>query len=67
MNTTGDIFTAVENLDKLALKEADVELEAVTLPYLDEEEMMIVLLSLLVGGVLSEECLTYLFEVTERM
>ena len=67
MNATGDIFTAVENLDKLALKEADVELEAVTLPYLDEEEVMMILLSLLVEGVLSEECLSYLFEVAERM
>jgi len=31
----GYIFIAVENLDKLALKVADIGLEAITLPYLN--------------------------------
>ena len=62
----GYIFTTVGNLGKPFLKVADVELEPVTLSHLDEEEVMIIFLGLLVGGVLGEERLDYLLETVER-
>jgi len=34
--------------------------------HLDEDEMVVVLLGLLAGDVLSEECLGYLLEIMER-
>ena len=60
------IFTAVGNLGKLALKVADVGLEAVTLPHFNGEKVVIILLGLSVGSVLSED-LSYLLEVAKRM
>ena len=62
-----DIFTAVRDLGKLALEEANVRLEAVTLPHFDGEEMMVVLLSLLARGILSEKRFAYLLKVAERV
>ena len=47
------IFTTVENIGKLALKVVDVGFEVVTLSYFDREEVVVVLLGLLMGGVLS--------------
>ena len=41
-----DIFTAIRDLGELALEQADVRLEAVTLPHLKGEEVMVVLLDL---------------------
>jgi len=61
------IFTAVEYFDKLVLEVADVRLEAVTLPYLDREEVVVVLLSLPARSILSDERLGYLLEILERM
>ena len=49
-----NIFITVRDLDELTLKEADVRLEVVTLPYFEREEVMVVLLGLLARGVLSE-------------
>jgi len=49
------------------LEVADVRLEAVTLPYLDREEVVVVLLSLPARSILSDERLGYLLEVLERM
>ena len=39
-----DVFIAVGDLGELTLKEVDVRLEAVTLPHLDGEEVIVVLL-----------------------
>jgi len=50
------ILTAVGNFGQLALKVADVGLEAVTLPYFDREKVVVVLLGLPARGILSEEC-----------
>ena len=60
-----DIFTAVENFSQLALKVDDVGLEAITLPHFDGEKVVVILLDLLTGGILSEECLSYLFKIAE--
>ena len=51
-----DVLTTVGDLDQLALEVADVRFEAITLPHLDGEEVMIVFLGLLAGCVLGEEC-----------
>jgi len=67
MNARADIFTAVKDLSELALEEADARLEAVILPHLDGEEVMIVLLGLQARGVLSEERFGYLIEIAKRM
>ena len=62
-----DIFISVRNFGHLALEVANVGLGAVTLPHFDREEVIVVLLGLLAGGILSEEHLIYLLEVAERM
>ena len=49
----------------MALKEADVRLEAVILPYLDREKVMIVLLGLMARGLLSEKRFGYFLKVAE--
>ena len=61
-----DNFVTVRDLGELALEEADVRLEIVTLPHLDGEEVMIVLLDLLLRDKLSEEHFGYLLEVAQR-
>ena len=48
------------------MKEADVGFEAITLPYLDREAMMVVLIGLLARGILSEKCFGYLLKFMER-
>ena len=45
MYASADILITVGDLDRLALKVADVGFEAVALPHLDGEEMMVVLLA----------------------
>ena len=60
------IFIAVEKFGKLTMKVADVGLEAIIMPHLNGEEVMVILLGLLAGEVLSEEHLGYLLEVAER-
>ena len=50
-----DLFTAIRDFDKWALKEVDVRFEAVSLPHLDREEMMVILLGLLARGVLCKK------------
>ena len=42
-----DLFTAIRDFGKLALKDVDVRFETVSLPHLDEEEVMVILLGLL--------------------
>ena len=54
------ILITVGNFGKLALKVADVRLETVTLPHLDGEEVIVVLLGLPTRSVLSEESVTSL-------
>jgi len=49
-----DIFTAIWDLGQLALEVADVRFEAVALPHLDGEKMMVVPLSFLMRCVLGE-------------
>jgi len=66
MNARADIFTAVKDLSELALEEADARLEAVILPHLDREEVMVILLGILVRGVLSEKRFSYLFKVAKK-
>jgi len=51
---------------ELALKEADVKLENVTLLHLDGEEVVAIPLGFLARSVLSEERFNYLLEVVER-
>ena len=58
-----NVLTAVGDFDELALKEADVGLEDITLPHLNGEEMMDIFLGLLVRGILSEKHLGYLLEI----
>ena len=60
------IFNAVGNLDELVLEVANVELEVIILSHFDGEEVVVILLNLLAGGVLGEECLSYLLETLER-
>ena len=60
------VLTAVGNFGEMALEEASVGFEAITLPHFDKEEVLVVLLSLLTRGVLSEEYFNYLFEVVEK-
>jgi len=60
-----DILTAVGYLDQLALEVADVRFEAVALPHLDDENM-VVPFSFPARYVLGEECFRHL-EVAERM
>jgi len=62
-----DILTAVENFGHLDLEVAGVGLEIVTLPHFDGEEVVIVLFGFSSGSILSEECLSYLLRVLERM
>ena len=62
-----DVLIAVGDFGKLALKVADVGLEAITLPHPDGEEVMVVLLGLPARGILGEERFGYLFEVVERV
>jgi len=45
-----DIFITVGNLDKVALEVADVGYEVITLPHLDREGVMVVLLGLPARG-----------------
>jgi len=59
------ILTTVANLSKLALKVVDVGLEAITMPYLNREELIVVLLGLPVRGILSEKHFGYLLEVVK--
>jgi len=61
-----DLFTAIRDFDMWDLKEVDVELEDVSLPYLDGEEVMAILLVLLARGILGEECLGHLHEIVRR-
>jgi len=62
-----DIFTAVEKLGKLSLKALFIRLEVVTLPLLNEEEVVIILLGIRMGGVLGEEYLSNLRKIVEQM
>ena len=61
-----DIFTVVRDLGELILKEVDIRVEAVALPHLDREEVMVVPLGLLARGILSEEHFSYFLKVADR-
>ena len=60
------IFNAVENLDELVLKIADVRLKAVTLSHFDVKEVVVILLDFPTGDILGDEHLSYLLEIVER-
>ena len=62
-----DVLTAVRDLGQLALKIADVGFEAIILPHLEGENMMVVPLSLPARCILGEECFRHHLEVVERM
>ena len=51
----------------MALKEVDVRVEAVSLPHLNGEQVMVILLGLLTRAVLGDECLSNFHEVVERV
>jgi len=55
-----DILTITGDLGELALEEADVGFEVITLPYLDGEEVMTILLGLPMRCELSEERFSYI-------
>ena len=59
-------FTAVRNLGKLVLKVVSVRLEAVDLSHFDSEEVVVILLSFLTGGILCEKSQLFL-KIVERM
>ena len=58
-----NIFTAVGHLGKLIL---EVRFETIIRSHL-ESGVVVVFLSLSVGGVLGEKCLSYLLKIVERM
>ena len=62
-----DILTAIRDFGQLALEVSNLGLEAVTLPHLNNEKMLIVLLGFPASCVLGEECSCHLFEVVKRM
>ena len=61
----GNFLPIVGNFSELILKEIEVRLEAVSLPHFDREKVVVVPLSLLAGGILSEERFIHLSEVME--
>ena len=62
---SGCVFIVVVYLGQLILKVANVCLEAIGGPHLDGEEMMVILLELLAGGILSEEQLGEIIKVVD--
>ena len=62
-----DILTTVGNFNQLALKVADIGLKDVALTYFGGEKVVVVLLGLLARGILSEEHISYLLKIVERM
>jgi len=63
----GDVLTAIRELGQLALEIADIRFEAIVLPHLDWENLVVVSLSLLARCVLGDEHFRHLLEVAERM
>ena len=61
-----NILTTVGNIGQLDLKVAIIGLEAVALPHLDGEKVVVIPLGLLTRGILSEECFDYPLEVVKR-
>ena len=62
-----DILPAVGDLGQLALEVANVRFEVVALSHLDNEKVVVILLSLPAKCVLGEKRLRHLFEVAARM
>ena len=62
-----DLFTTVRYFGELDLKEVDVGFEVVSLPYLNGDEVMSILLGLLARGVLGKKCFSHLRKVMERV
>jgi len=60
-----DILTAIENLGKQVLEVPDVGFEAINLPHLNREKVIVVLLDLLTKSILNEEHFSYLHEVVK--
>jgi len=60
------IFTIVGNRGKLDLEVTNIKLEAITLPCLNGEEVMVVLLGLPARNVLSEEHFGCLLKVMKE-
>ena len=61
-----DILTAVRELCELDFEIANIGFEAVALPHLDGEKMVVVPLSFLTGCVLGEKHFGHLFEVAKK-
>ena len=62
----GDNFLpTVGDFDELILKEIEVRLEVFSISHSDREEVVVVSLSLLAGGVLGEKHFSHLSEVVE--
>jgi len=61
----GNFLLTVGDFDALILKEIEVRLKVVFLPHSDREEVVVVPLSLLTGGVLGEKHFSHLNEVVE--
>ena len=66
MYASADILITVGDLDRLALKVADVGFEAVALSHLNGEKVMIVPLNLPARCVLGKECFRHFLEVAKR-
>ena len=62
-----DVLTTAGDLGELALEEADVGFEVVTLPHLDNKKPVVVSLKLSPRCVLREEGFSHLLENMERM
>ena len=50
---------------ELILEKVEVRLETISLHHSDREEVVVIPLNLLAGGVLGEECFSHLSEVVE--
>jgi len=60
-----NFLRTVENFGELILEEIEVRLEAVSLPLFNGEEVVVVPLSLMAGGILGGERFSHLSEVVE--
>jgi len=61
----GNFLSTIGDFGELILKEIEVQLEVVSLPHSDREEVVVVPLSLLAGGILGKECFSHLNGVVE--
>ena len=62
-----DFFIIIRDFAKLGLKEVDVGFGTVSLPHLDGDKVMAILLGLLARGVLSKKYFGYLRKLVEEV